>query len=99
VDARAALVGIVRKHRVLWSIASGLGQAIALAGVALANAIGRGERISAALPFVALIAAVGFVVGSGAAYLAAKLRGMGWQPTRQGCEGGCGTGSVSDTEG
>jgi heterodisulfide reductase subunit A-like polyferredoxin len=69
-----AVVGIVRKQRVAWSIASGLGQAIALGGVSLASAIGRGEQVRDALPFTALLAAVVLVVGGGAAYLAATLR-------------------------
>jgi len=76
VGAAPAVVGVMMKPRVVWSIASGLGQAVAVAGVALATAIGRGEQVRDALPFTAALATVVFGVGSGAAYLVAKLRGM-----------------------
>ncbi len=64
----------MRKRRVLWSIGNGCGQALAVAAVFLAATGGRGEPLGPALPFAALVAAVAFVVGSGAAYLAATLR-------------------------
>ncbi len=64
----------MRKRRVLWSIGNGCGHAIAVAAVSLAATSGRGEPLVAALPCAALVAAVAFVVGSGAAYLTATLR-------------------------
>jgi hypothetical protein len=64
----------MRQRRVRWSIGNGCGHAIAVAVVFLVATGGRGESLVAALPCAALVAAVAFVVGSGAAYLAATLR-------------------------
>jgi hypothetical protein len=64
----------MRRRRVRWSIGNGCGHAIMVAVVFLAATGGRGEPLVAALPFAAPVAGVAFVVGSGAAYLAATLR-------------------------
>ncbi len=64
----------MRQRRVRWSIGNGCGHAIAVAVVFLAATGGRGEPLGPALPCAALVVAVAFVVGSGAAYLAATLR-------------------------
>ncbi len=64
----------MRRRRVRWSIGNGCGHALAVAVVFLAATGGRGAPLGPALLCAAPVAAVAFVIGSGAAYLAATLR-------------------------
>ncbi len=64
------------KYRVWASIGTGTGAAIGVTIVFLATAIHKGDSVRDVLAYTAVVAAIGFLVASGATFLAAKLRDM-----------------------
>lgn len=53
-----------------------MGAAIGVAIVLLGTAIRKGDSMSDALAYTAVVAAISFLVASGATFLAARLRNM-----------------------